>query len=447
MLYKAARRIRLSVSGDRGKIALGSMLFGLTLLALTFAFTAQGASSAPSSSSNSRHDGQALSPGRARKSATPTPTKTASAARPTPTTGSAVTVTPTNTALPTATAPSPAVPTLTSTSVPVAATATLVAPIATATQPPAPSVTATFTVAPTATPRAAAPLILFGLGPEADSAKSSPLNQAAPLGMYSSWYNGTKDLAWMQYWYTSGFIRNSIYGTGRAAHLIIWSDGPNVTSPVCGRPYPVSTQILADMQTLATYWAGAANGPPLYVTLFTEFQTYPCIEDQWVGAQDYYNLLKTRMLQIRDIFHQYAPNSRVSIGWGGWQTRWDDPTNGGGASLIPYFADIMSQMDFQSTQLMNNDANVQDAQRMVSALGQYGPVMVAHYKPENTSDSTFYADISTIMTSSFLGGLVSHGLFAWSFMDQACFNDMSNPAEVTNYGLVLNAVQTFGKAP
>ena len=265
--------------------------------------------------------------------------------------------------------------------------------------------------------------------------------------MYSSWYNGSADLDWMSYWHTSGFIENHIYGTGRAAHLIIWSDGPNATAPVCGRPYPFSDQILTDMQQLATDWAGTATDPPLYVTLFTEFQTYPCVESQWAGAEDYYAILKQRMLQIRDIFHQNAPNARVSIGWGGWQMRWDDPANGGGKSLIPYFSDVMSQMDFQSTQLMSGDTNVNDATRMVTALGAYGPVMVAHYKPENTSTTTFAADISAIMTNAFIANLVQHGLFAWSFMDQACFDDMLDPIEAANYSLVVNAVRAFGRGP
>ena len=214
--------------------------------------------------------------------------------------------------------------------------------------------------------------------------------------MYSSWYNGPKDLDWMRYWYTSGFIRHTIYGTGRAAHLIIWSDVPNATSPACGRPYPVSTDILSDMQTLATYWAGSAADPPLYVTLFTEFQTYPCQESQWSGAEDYYALLKVRMLQIRDIFHQYAPNAKVSIGWGGWQARWDDPASGAGRSLIPHFADVMRQMDFQSVQLMHDDGNIDDARDMVAALGAFGPVMVAHYKPEGSDDSRFHDDLAAI---------------------------------------------------
>jgi hypothetical protein len=30
------------------------------------------------------------------------------------------------------------------------------------------------------------------------------------------------------------------------------------------------------------------------------------------------------------VFHQHAPNARVSLGWGGWQTRWEDEASGAG---------------------------------------------------------------------------------------------------------------------
>ncbi len=294
----------------------------------------------------------------------------------------------------------------------------------------------------------AVPRLLFGLGPVADSASSSPLNLAAPLGMYSSWYNGPADLASMQYWHDSGFIASKIYGTGRAAHLIIWSGGPNATTPVCGRPYPVSSQINADMVRLARIWAGTAAGPPLYVTLFTEFQTYPCIENQWVGAQDYYTVLQQKMLQIKDIFHQYAPNAKVSIGWGGWQLRWDDPANGAGASLMPYFAGVMHQMDFQSFQSMDSSQNVTQVRDMTRYLGQYGPVMLAHYKPQDSDATTFSNDVTTMLTDSFLGEMRGNGLFAWSFMDQSCFNDVAtSPAEAANYQRVRDGMLRYGLAP
>ena len=314
--------------------------------------------------------------------------------------------------------------------------------------PPAPSPTpliVTPTPAPltqTATPTAGSPSVphvLFGLGSEADGAQSSPLNQRAPLGMYTSWYNGPGDLSWMSGWKTS--FMPSIYASGRAVHLIVWSGGSETGTP-CGRQYPISPGIDGDMVQLAQIFAGRATDPPLYVTLFTELQTYPCIDNQWKGAEDYYTALQAKMLQIKDIFHQYAPNARVSIGWGGWQSRWDDPANGGGRSLFPYFADVMAQMDLQSFQAMQDDGNVNDVRAMSKTLGAYGPVMLAHYKPNGGSTTTYRADITAMMTDDFLREVTGYGLFAWSFMDTA---QMSSDPSI--FALVGDAVLRYGRFP
>jgi len=123
------------------------------------------------------------------------------------------------------------------------------------------------------------PSLLFGLGPEAHAAQHSALNQQAPLGVYTSWYNGPDDLSWMSGWKTS-FIP-SIYAGGRAVHLIIFGGGGAETGTPCGRQYPLSAGINDDMAQLAQIFAGRATDPPLYVTLFTEFQTFPCIDNQW----------------------------------------------------------------------------------------------------------------------------------------------------------------------
>jgi len=283
------------------------------------------------------------------------------------------------------------------------------------------------------------PSLLFGLGPEAHAAQNSPLNQQAPLGMYTSWYNGPDDLSWMSDWETP-FIP-SVYDSGRAVHLIVWSGGPETGTP-CGRQYPISSAIDSDMARLAQIFGGEAADPPLYVTLFTEFQTYACVDNQWEGAESYYTALQAKMLQIRDIFHQYAPNARVSIGWGGWQGRWDDPANGGGRSLFPYFANVMGQMDFQSFQAMQSDGNVDDVRAMSQILGAYGPVMLAHYKPDDGSTTTYRDDITAMMTDGFLGEVTGYGLFAWSFMDTA---QMSSDPSI--FALVEDAVLRYGSFP
>jgi hypothetical protein len=139
------------------------------------------------------------------------------------------------------------------------------------------------------------------------------------------------------------------------------------------------------MRQLAQTFAGTAGGPPLYVTLFTEFQTYPCKDNAFnADAQTtaYYRALKDRYMETLAIFHQLAPNARVSLGWGGWQARFDDPKTGAGRSMFAAFADVMRASDFQSFQAMQSDSNVEDVRAMVRTLGVYGPVMLAHYKPD-----------------------------------------------------------------
>jgi hypothetical protein len=55
---------------------------------------------------------------------------------------------------------------------------------------------------------------------------------------------------------------------------------------------------------------------PLYVSLFAAFQTYACVNNQWVGSENYWRALKDQYRAAHAIFHHYAPNSRVSLCWG-----------------------------------------------------------------------------------------------------------------------------------
>jgi hypothetical protein len=295
---------------------------------------------------------------------------------------------------------------------------------------------------PTPTP----PRLLFGIGAEADSAMSAPLTHQAPVWMLSSWYNGPSDLSWLSGW-RSGTVPRA-YAAGYALHLIVFSGGSAV--PVftryglaCGRPYPLSSGFAADMSTLAQIFAGGAHGPPLYVTMFTELQTYPCRTNAWspdAATTHYYQALQDQYRLAYSIFHRYAPNSRVSLGWGGWQARYDDPAIGGGRSLFTHFADVMKMSDFQSFQAMDNSSNAADITAMVSILGRYGPVMLAHYKPNNGSQSTFDADVHTILTDAYLGDETHAGLFAMSFMDS------TNLARAASLDFVTTALARFGKS-
>jgi hypothetical protein len=215
--------------------------------------------------------------------------------------------------------------------------------------------TTTTTGRPVATAdRPSGPRLLFGMGPEANVARTAPLVRQAPVRMLTSWYNGPRDLDWIAAWRGSEVPR--AYAAGYSLHLIVYTGDPEgpVATPhgqACGRAYPLSGRFLDDMRRLARIFAGPAGGPRLYVSLFTEFQTYPCNDNAWrvdPAATAYYRTLKDRYLATQAIFHQLAPNSGVSLSWGGWQARWDDRATGAGRSLFRHFADVLRAADFQS---------------------------------------------------------------------------------------------------
>jgi hypothetical protein len=295
-------------------------------------------------------------------------------------------------------------------------------------------------------PRTSGPRLLFGIGPEANFARVTPLARQAPVRMLTSWYNGPGDLAWMAGWRRGEVPR--AYAAGYRLHLIVYSgdaEGPIPTAhgQACGRAYPLSDRFPDDMRRLARIFAGPAGGPRLYVSLFTEFQTYPCTDNAWnadPAATAYYRALKDRYRATQAIFHQLAPNARVSLSWGGWQARWDDRATGAGRSLFRHFADVLRAADFQSFQAMANDTNTADIRAMVRTLGAYGPVMLAHYKPDNGSGAVFAADLRAILTDRYLADVTRHGLFAMSFMDDA---NLAASAEL--HGFVRGAIRRYAR--
>jgi hypothetical protein len=316
------------------------------------------------------------------------------------------------------------------------------------------AVSSAFTaVPPSASAAQPLPRLLFGLGPEADTARHSPLTQQAPVHMLTSWYNGPSDLSWIKPWRTSEVP--SAYAAGYALHLIVYTNSREQAvstryGRACGRVYPLTSRFLGDVKALAQTFAGRRNGPPLYVTMFTEFQTYACVDNQWAPkgtrtvpageVTNYYEALRDQYLRAMAVFHRDAPNARVSIGWGGWQARWDQPATGGGRSMFEHFAALMRASDFESFQAMSNDSNAGDVLAMTRILGQYGPVMLAHYQPDNDSVSTFSRDMHTIMTRDFLTRLRANRLFAMSFM-----KDTTIRSSASLYQFVKNAVITYGR--
>jgi len=283
------------------------------------------------------------------------------------------------------------------------------------------------------------PQLMFGLGPEADGALNAPLAREAPVKMFTSWYNSPDDLSWMSSWHDNLVPR--VYAAGKALHLVVWDSSSSNTTidtkygPACGRPYALSAGFLSDMERLAQIYAGSG---PLYVSLFAEFQTYPCVNNQWAGAENYYRALMDQYTAAKAIFHQNAPNSRVSLCWGGWQARFNNQVTGAGLALFPHFADVMQQSDFQSFQAMQSDSNASDVEAMTTELHQWGPVMLAYYKPDNGSQTIFDADTQTMLTDSYLARVTADGLFAWSFMDN---NNLA--ASASSYQFVRDAIMRY----
>lgn len=316
------------------------------------------------------------------------------------------------------------------------------------------AVAAMFAAAPpSASAAGSSPRLLFGLGPEADSARDSPLTRQAPVHMLTSWYNRPADLEWITKWRTTEVP--SAYAAGYALHLIVYTNSPERAvstryGRACGRIYPLLPRFLTDMKALARTFAGARNGPPLYITMFTEFQTYACVDNQWAPkataavpageVTHYYEALRDQYMRAMALFHRVAPNARVSIGWGGWQARWNQPATGGGRSMFDHFAGLMRASDFESFQAMSSSSNVGDVLAMTRVLGRFGPVMLAHYQPDDDSVSTYEHDMRTIMTRDFLTRVRADGLFAMSFM-----KDTTMRKSASLFQLVKKAVITYGR--
>lgn len=291
-------------------------------------------------------------------------------------------------------------------------------------QPPKPEVpVGTHQVSVTAALTKAKPF-LFGLGAQIGGVVDQRLYKEAPINLLTSWFSHSSDLGFMR-----GFQNKEIpaaYASGKSLHIIVWTgdDETNFTTkygPACGRSYPFSAVFADDMKQLADIYNG--NGP-LYVSMFTEFQTYPCQDNNWQGSENYYTALKDQYRLAQQIFHEHAPNAKLALSWGGWQASWDDPARGGGKSMFGHFADILNSSDFQSFQAMDSMSNTKSITEMTHQLHAYGngAVMLAHYKPDNGSQIVWQKDMASVFTPNILTDLKQNGLFAFSFMDEKNIN-------------------------
>ena len=204
--------------------------------------------------------------------------------------------------------------------------------------------------------------------------------------MLTSWFNDS-DLSWMSTWRPTVVL--PAYRRGFALHLIVWDGGPEgpLDTPygrACGRAYALSGQF-TDMRVLARTFAGGRGDP--YVTLFAEFQTFPCRNNAWApdaSTQAYYEKLKDQYRAALAIFHSEAPNARVSLGWGGWQAAWRFQGRWWEVDVCT-LRRRHARIVVPELQSLDSPTAVRDARAMTRALRPYGPVMLAFYKPRAVS--------------------------------------------------------------
>ena len=238
------------------------------------------------------------------------------------------------------------------------------------------------------------------------------------MRLLTTWFNGPDDLTWLRGWQDT--LIPQAYADGYAHQLIVYDGAEDRDDPdrLRARLRTALPALGAVPRRHARSWREIFRGDgPLYVTMFSEFQTYPCEDNQWQGSEAYYQALKDQYVAAMAIFRAANPRALVGLGWGGWQGRWDDPSVGGGRSLIPHFADVLERSDYQAFQAMQVDSNLDDIRTMTRLLAPYGRVMVAHYLPDDESADVWDADVAQIFTDAFMTEIVGAGLFAFSFMD------------------------------
>jgi hypothetical protein len=239
-----------------------------------------------------------------------------------------------------------------------------------------------------------------------------------------------------------------IYASGRAVHLIVGPDKPGVSistkyGRACGQEYPLERDFLTDMTRLARAFAGPADGPPLYVSMFHGLQKVACANDGYLtdpATTAYYMALKERYFEVLDLFHREAPNAKVALNWDGWTASYDVAKNGAGRSMFQYFVEAMAASDFQSFNAFVKEGNAEQIRQMVAVLGRYGRVMVAYFGPYLGRVPIYQADLQATFAPDALARLVSEGLFAFSFRDDEVLR--VSPSTMT---MATTVVRDYGR--
>ncbi|MCO1574333.1 protein kinase [Crossiella sp. SN42] len=294
--------------------------------------------------------------------------------------------------------------------------------------------------------------LLFGVGDQLNSVLATELVRETPVRMLTTNYHKPGDLNRLATWRET--LVADAYAQGYALHLkvSVWeTDDPELPvqtkyGPACGRMHPLSADFPRHMRALARAFAGAANGPPLYVTMFQEVNKFACVDGAYaVDPQTtaYYRALMDRYLEVKEIFKQEAPNAKVAMGWDAWQGGRDEPRTGGGRSMFGHFAEVLRASDFQSVLATEPDGNVDDIRQSVRVLSAYGPVMVASYGKSRTPSEIVDRDMRELLSPQSIADLARHRVFAWNFNNERVLLDAGRPT----LDYVKEVVRRAGREP
>ncbi len=180
--------------------------------------------------------------------------------------------------------------------------------------------------------------IIWGIGNEIPMAQETPLFREAPVKMITSWFSKPGDLEWMRY-YPERNTLASLYGQGYAQQLIIWlADYPE---------YAISGEFQTDLEELIEIFKG--DGPsygPLYVVLFTEYETYS-------NDPEYFHQLRDAFLESQNTIKQVYESANVAIGFGGYG--WSGIAR---RELKDWEIEVLEAGDFTAVQAHHHVSNI-----------------------------------------------------------------------------------------
>lgn len=262
--------------------------------------------------------------------------------------------------------------------------------------------------------RAAVSRVVWGIGDQLGPAQANPLYLDGGAKMVSSWFNNPGDLSWMKGYAGTDF--NNQYAANRALELVVWlADSTD---------YAISPQFQTDIRTLTRLYKGSGpNYGPLYIVLFSEFETY---KD---GDAAYQAKLMSAYLSAVTVIHSEYAKARVALGFGGYG--WDGVHD----RDLSAYRQVIDASDFTAVQQMqacDSDANGQNimvakVRSSVKQLGSYGkPVMISHFKLWGDTAcqiSAFDRFNREMFSDASLADLTANRLFAWNFMSDHYVND------------------------